>query len=114
MFKRTKDPLVVIKVGTREFHPVADSTEYLEWLSKGNTPEPEDPPTPEELAIETAEAKFKQDTTEAKAYQKLKALSNMSPSQVSTWVEANVTNLNQAQDAIKTLAIGMSVLIRRI
>lgn len=49
-----------------------------------------------------------------KAYAKLAALKNMSPSQVSTWVDANVTNLAQAQDAIKTLAIGVGYIIRSV
>lgn len=109
-FKLTRSSSTVKKIGVNEFHSATDSQEYLDWLALGNTPEPDDPPTPEELA----EVKFRQDATEAKAYQKLKALSEMSPAQVATWVEANVTNLNQAQDAIKTLAIGMSVLIRRL
>jgi hypothetical protein len=49
----------------------------------------------------------------AKNYAKLISLGNMTPAQIQTWVTANVTNLTQAQDAIKTLAVGMSVLIRQ-
>lgn len=47
-------------------------------------------------------------------YAKLVALKGMTPAQVSTWVDANVTNLAQAQDAIKTLAIGLGYLIRAV
>ena len=54
------------------------------------------------------------DRDAVKTYGKLVALKNMTPTQVSTWVDANVTNLTQAQDAIKTLAIGMGYLIRTI
>lgn len=61
------------------------------------------PPTQDEI-----------DTTAAKAYAKLNALKNMTPAQVDAWVTANVTNLAQAQDAIKTLAIGVSILARRL
>lgn len=54
------------------------------------------------------------DKEAVKAYAKLVALKNMTPAQVSSWVDANVTNLSQAQDAIKTLAIGMGYIIRQI
>ena len=54
------------------------------------------------------------DKEAVKSYAKLVALKNMTPAQVSSWVDANVTNLSQAQDAIKTLAIGMGYIIRQI
>lgn len=55
-----------------------------------------------------------QDVIAAKANAKLAALRNMTPAQVGAWVDANVTNLAQAQDAIKTLAIAVSILARRL
>lgn len=54
------------------------------------------------------------DAEAARAYAKLKALINMTPAQVQTWVAANVTNFAQAQDAITTLAVAVSVLARRL
>lgn len=54
------------------------------------------------------------DTEAAKQYAKLNALKGMTPAQISTWVDDNVTNLTQAQDAIKTLAIAVSILARRL
>ena len=54
------------------------------------------------------------DKEAVKSYAKLVALKNMTPAQVSSWVDANVTNLSQAQDAIKTLSIGMGYIIRQI
>lgn len=54
------------------------------------------------------------DASAAKQYAKLQALVGMTPAQVTAWVDANVTNLSQAQDAIKTLAIAVSVLARKI
>lgn len=53
-----------------------------------------------------------QDRTAARAYGKLAALRVMTPAQVQAWVIANVTNLAQAQDAIATLAIAVSILSR--
>jgi len=38
----------------------------------------------------------------------------MAPDEVTAWVTANVTTLAQAQDAITTLAIAVSVLGRRL
>jgi acyl-CoA reductase-like NAD-dependent aldehyde dehydrogenase len=54
------------------------------------------------------------DAAAAKSYAKLAALSAMTPAQVQAWVAANVTNLTQAQDAIATLAVAASVLVRRL
>lgn len=68
------------------------------------------PPTPEQLAA----AKDAADTEVAREYAKLKALITMSPSEIPTWIEANVTNLAQAKDALTTLAIAVSILGRRL
>lgn len=85
--------------------------EYESWLQAGGIPdpmpippiEPQPPPTQQEL-----------DSVAARAYAKLTALRTMTPAQVITWVDANVTNLESAKDAIKTLAIAVSILSRRI
>jgi hypothetical protein len=66
----------------------------------GETIDPEDAPDADEQA--------------ARQYGKLSALAAMTPAQVQAWVQANVTNLAQAQDAIATLAVAVSVLARRI
>ena len=55
-----------------------------------------------------------QDRIDARAYAKLTALKVMTPAQVKTWVTNNVTTLAQAQDAIATLAIAVSILARQI
>jgi hypothetical protein len=62
----------------------------------------------------TATAKLATDSAAANAYAKLVALKTMTPAQVQAWVAANVTNLVQAQDAIATLAIAVSILSRRL
>ena len=54
------------------------------------------------------------DMSAARAHVKLHALSIMTPAQVQAWVSANVTNLAQAQDAISTLAVAVSILARRL
>lgn len=55
-----------------------------------------------------------QDAAAARSYAKLTALRNMTPAQIQAWTAANVTNLAQAQDAITTLAIAVSILARRL
>jgi hypothetical protein len=59
-------------------------------------------------------AKNEADAAEARQYAKLRNLIELSPAQVQAWVSANVTNLAQAQDAIATLAVAVSVLGRRL
>jgi hypothetical protein len=54
------------------------------------------------------------DATVAKAYPRLKALTGMSPAQVQTWGAANLGTDAQKQEAIITLAIGFSILARRL
>ncbi len=49
-----------------------------------------------------------------KNYPKLVAIRDMTPAQVQAWCAANITNLAQAKDAITTLAVGMSILARRL
>ena len=69
--------------------------------------------TAEELAREAESARLAADRESARQYTKLLALAEMSPAEIQTWIDANVTNLATAQDAIKTMAIGLSILIRR-
>jgi len=92
-----------------------DYQAYLAWVTAGNTPIPRDA---QEVSDEAAhDAKMAQeaaDVAAARTHTKLKALAAMTPAQVQTWVAANVTNLAQAQDAIATLAIAVSVLARRL
>lgn len=64
-------------------------------------------------ALEAKAAKYAADSETASQYAKLQALAVMSPSEVQTWVTTNVTSLAQAQDAITTLAIAVSVLSRQ-
>lgn len=54
------------------------------------------------------------DREDAAKYAKLSALSAMTPAQVQAWVETNVTTLAQAKDAIKTLAVAVSILARQL
>lgn len=74
------------------------------------------PPTQQEVddILNPPPTKDQLDAEAAKQYAKLRALSQMSPAEVQAWVQANVTNLAQAQDAIATLAIAVSVLARRL
>ncbi len=86
-------------------------TLYYRGDTVPKTPEP----TPQEIAaVEALKAKDEADAEAARQYAKLRNLIAMSPSQVTAWVAANVTNITQAQDAIATLAVAVSVLARRI
>jgi len=81
-----------------------------DWIAAGNTPEPADPPS----AAELADQQSLMDVASAKQYAKLIALKSMTPAQVDAWVTANINNLADAKDALKTLAIAVSILARRL
>ena len=57
---------------------------------------------------------YQLDAAEAKAYAPLTALAAMTPAQVQTYINANVTDLASAKVAIRTLAVAVSVLARRL
>ena len=70
-------------------------------------------PTPAEIAAGKAlQDKLAAERADARAYAKLKTLAGMSPAEVATWVNTNVTTLADAKDAIKTLAIAVGILAR--
>lgn len=46
MFQLTSNSEYLNKVGTSEYHDVTASSEYLLWISEGNTPLPADPLPP--------------------------------------------------------------------
>ena len=84
----------------------ADYAAFMKWKSEGGIEEEADPPpapTQEEL-----------DRLYAKADIKLSALASMSPSQIRTWVDNNVSNLNQAKDVLATTCIAVSLLARSL
>lgn len=86
---------------------------YTVYENGDTLPDLDWPPS-DNSAIAAQEVRDIQDAAAARQYAKLTALKSMTPAQVQTWVAANVTNLAQAQDAITTLAIVVSVLARRL
>jgi hypothetical protein len=107
MYKLSRYSDFIIRIADSAWIPVdahnEDYQAFLAWVALGNTPAAADAATQSEA-----------DITAAKAYAKLTALVAMTPAQVQAWVTANVTNLAQAQDAIMTLAIAVSILARRM
>lgn len=104
MYKHPNFGSMVIRLSDGAFVP-RDNPDLLAWVAKGNVIAPADvvPVSQEQLDIEAA-----------KIYAKLAALRTMTPQQVQVWVDANVNNLADAKDALKTLAIAVGVLARRL
>jgi hypothetical protein len=99
-FTILEPPNKSIPIDTRNTH----YREYLQWVADGGVPDPADPPSPptqDEL-----------DRDAAKLY--TKALKNMTPAEVQTWVDNNINTLADAKDALKTLAVAVSILARRL
>jgi hypothetical protein len=80
--------------------------DYQDWLVQGNTPIPDDPPAPL--------SKDELDAVAARQYAKLNAIKSMSPSEIISWIDTNISNLADAKEALKTMAVAVSVLARRI
>jgi phosphoenolpyruvate-protein kinase (PTS system EI component) len=78
------------------------------------TSEPTITPTAGDLAAATQHIQDAQDAQDAKNYAKLQALATMTPAQIQAWVQANVNTLADAKDALKTLAIAVGILARRL
>jgi hypothetical protein len=66
------------------------------------------------LSVISARTQDERDAQAARQYQKLVALKSMTPAQIQTFVDNNVVDLASARDAIKTLAIAVGILARRI
>ena len=85
-----------------------DYTNYLKWLAAGNTPEPADVPTAEEVAAlaakQSIDVAIGADTTLAQ----LKAMTN---AEFDAWWLANVTTAALAIQVLKRLA---KLVIRRL
>lgn len=65
-------------------------------------------------APSTEAQRLVQDTAAARQHAKLQALVSMTPAQVQAWVAANVNTLADVKNALATLAIGMSILGRKL
>lgn len=112
MYKRINAKLV-LRVADNAVIPDdprnADYQEFEKWVAAGNTPPPVGPPVkpPNQVKLEA-------DTAAAKQYAKLQALANMSPAEVTAWIEANVKTLTDAKDTLATLAVAVSILARQL
>jgi hypothetical protein len=115
MFKLNRQGCSANKVGTGEWHDVKTSEEYLEWLAEGNTTEPADLPTPEELAVIAQAAQDKADAQELKADTKFQNLISKTPAQCKNWCENNFPSLTLSeQKDLATLVMAIGILGRRL
>lgn len=86
-----------------------DYEQYLAWLAAGNVAEPADPPVPP--APVDLQALAAADPAVAAPLDALKA---MTPEQVAAWVDANVTDLPAAINAIKLVAVALCITRRQL
>lgn len=110
MYRRIRNSAAVERISDGAFIPPdeanADHQRFLAWQKEGNTPataEPQPTLTQEQL-----------DAQAAKAHAKVAALRSMKPAEAAAWVDVNVTNLAEAKDLLKTIAVVLSVLARRL
>jgi hypothetical protein len=102
-YRYTRDSAVVFVI---DLDGVCRLSMLASLVPEGAAIEPADPPPPptqDEL-----------DAAAARQYAKLVALRDMTPEQVAAWIDANVTDFAKAKDAIKTLAIAVGILARRL
>ncbi len=118
MYKLTKS-IGVIRLSDNTFIPEdlgnSDYARYLEWLAGGNTPQPAQ--TQAEIDAENLR-NAKNAATEA-AKQEIKMdnfvqnFIEMSPAQVSNYIENNVTDLASARTMLKRMGVMLLLLARR-
>lgn len=90
--------------------------DVLAWVQQGNVIEPyrTDEERVDADARNAALQKTLDDIQYVRSYPKLQAITKMTPAEVGVWVDANVTTLAAAKDAIKTLAMAICILAKRI
>lgn len=89
-----------------------DYQEYLNWLSKGNTPQPIDPPTQDELDEDNKRLIKKQEQDKVNILPTIQFLKNNTAEDIETWIQTNVTTLAKAKDVLAKLAIAIGVSLR--
>jgi phosphoenolpyruvate-protein kinase (PTS system EI component) len=97
-----------------------DNSSYVNLLPAGSVPISDEEagallaPTPEQIAAQEEDARDAQDAQDAKNYAKLQALTTMTSAQIQTWVQNNVNTLADVKDGLKTLAVAVGILARRL
>lgn len=86
--------------------PDMGNTDYRTFLASGETPDPYVEP-PEETARRQRKAAFDADATRADL---LSRLALASPAQISSYVDANMTNLAEARALVKKMLLVMAAI----
>jgi hypothetical protein len=106
--------VIAIKTDKGQINWIYQNNDFFDPVELAMTQAEKDARDAANAAAAALAQKEHDDLTAAKTYAKLNALKNMSPAEIQTWVTNNVTTLAQVRDAIQTLAIGLSVLARRL
>ena len=120
--KKTLDGRIELEIDHPKFGwiPFTASADDVEELGREIFAEAEkvatdaDPLTAQEVDRQAREEKTQADAQAAKSDAKLSRLADMSPAEVRAWVSGNVKNLADAADLLATLAVGVSVLSRKL
>lgn len=114
MYKLSQNPAIIILDGSAI--PIdphnADYQQYLDWLAAGNTPEPADEPTPEEI---TRQEEITQAPLTARQFFVATPAAidfiRLAPEDQATQIDAMTTA--QLKTVIKYLTVAVSALIKR-
>jgi len=92
-----------------------DYQQYLQWVKEGNTPDPEDPLTPEEIAAAAEAIRSNQERLEILADNKFQAFITKTPTQVKSWTKNSFPSLTLAeQNDLITIVQAICILGRRL
>lgn len=91
----------------------ADYGEFLAWVAAGNTPDPVDPPTADELSAIAQATDAAEAEAVAKADTVIQYLRDHTPAECEAYVQAQVTDLASARALLKKVAVVLCVLAKR-
>jgi len=115
MYKKTNNTYI-IRIADNACIPDdpknTDYKEYLAWVNAGNTADPIDPKSQEDIDLENKVNKNKEEKNKLTSDVLVKYLTEHTSEEIDTYVKNNITTLNDVKNLVTKLAIAVGVALR--